>query len=78
MKEMVREDVPLTGKVADKMLRDLERMRRCGIYAGDIRLRNYKAGLLVDLSIARTEPYFLFELRHAKLRPRKRKTAVRR
>lgn len=115
MKELVLKDVPLTGKVADKILRDLKRMRSCGIYPGDIHVRNYKAGLLVDLSVARTEPYYLFELRRpkqvelmkrgdlyrweemveknnvntrlravrnhsycAKLRPRKRKTRIRR
>ena len=66
VKDLVRNDLPLTSKVADKILRDTKRMRRCGVYPGDIRPRNYKNGLLVDFSIARTEPYFLFEIRHAK------------
>ena len=66
MKDLVVKDVPLTGKVADKILRDLKAMRRKRIYPGDIRARNYKAGLLVDFSIAITEPYFLFDLRGPK------------
>ena len=66
VKDLVVKDVPLTGKVADKILRDLKAMRRKRIYPGDIRARNYKAGLLVDFSIAITEPYFLFDLRGPK------------
>ena len=66
MKDLILKDVPLTGKVADKILRDTKRMRRCGIFPGDIRTRNYKDGLLVDLSAARTEPYYLFNIRSAK------------
>ena len=66
MKELILKDVPLTGKVADKILRDTKRMRRCGIYPGDVRPRNYKNGLLVDMSAARTEPYYLFNIRSAK------------
>ena len=63
VKDLVLKDIPLTAKVADKMLADLKRMRRVGIYPGDIVLRNYKAGLLVDFSTARTEPFYLFDLR---------------
>ena len=66
VKELILKDVPLTGKVADKILRDTKRMRRCGIYPGDVRPRNYKNGLLVDMSAARTEPYYLFNIRSAK------------
>lgn len=63
VKDLVLKDIPLTARVADKMLRDLKRIRRVGIYPGDIRTRNYKAGLLIDFSAARTEPFFLFILR---------------
>ncbi|KAK3169301.1 hypothetical protein OEA41_008684 [Lepraria neglecta] len=66
IKDLIQEDTPLTGKAADKILRDLKKMQRCGIYPGDIRSRNYKAGLLVDLSIARTEPYYLFNIQSAR------------
>ena len=41
-------------------------MRSNGIYLGDVRPRNYKAGLLVDMSIARTTPHFLFNIRGPK------------
>ena len=37
-------------------------MRRCGIYSNDVFPRNYKDGLLVDMSLAMTEPYYLFEI----------------
>lgn len=63
VKELILKDVLLTGKVADRILRDTKRMRRCGIYPGDVRPRNYKNGLLVDMSAARTEPYYLFNIR---------------
>ena len=63
VKDLVLKDVPLTAKVADKMLTDLKRMRRIGIYPADIVWRNYKAGLLVDFGTARTEPFYLFDLR---------------
>ena len=62
VKDLILKDIPLTAKVADKMLTDLKRIRCVGIYPGDILARNYKAGLLVDFSTARTEPFFLFIL----------------
>ena len=64
IKDLVRsKDIPMTGKVADKILRDMKRMRKCGVYVGEVYPRNYMAGLLVDLSVAKTEPYYLFQLR---------------
>lgn len=66
IKELVLEDVPLTAKIADKILTDTKRMRRCGVYPGDIRPRNYKGGLLVDFGVARTEPYYMFNIRPGK------------
>ena len=38
-------------------------MRRCGVYHDDVRPRDYIAGLLVDLSMAMTEPCYLFQIR---------------
>ena len=61
VKDLVREDAPLTHKIVKKMLRDLKRMRAEGVYNMDIRARNYKDGMLVDLSIAITTPHYLFE-----------------
>ena len=63
VKDLVWKDTPLTGKVADKILRDMKKMRKCGIYVGEVEPRNYMAGLLVDLSVAKTEPYYFFDLR---------------
>jgi hypothetical protein len=34
-----------------------------GVYPMDIRAPNYKDGLLVDFSVACTEPHFMFEIR---------------
>lgn len=61
VKDLISRDDPLTGKVADKILRDLKKMRRCGVYCNDVRTRNYKAGLLVDMSVAMTEPHYVFK-----------------
>ena len=63
VKELILKDVPLTGKVADRILKDMKRMRRCGVYPRDVHPRNYVGGLLVDLSEAMTKPYWLFQIR---------------
>ena len=66
VKEMIPEDKAITANVADKMLRDSKKMRSKGVYAGDLYERNYRAGLLMDFSCARTLPHFLFDLRGPK------------
>ncbi len=63
MKDLVLGTVPFTDKQVKKMLRDLKRLRRLGIYPRDVQTRNYVGGLLVDMSIAITEPHFLFNIR---------------
>jgi len=63
VKEIIREDPPWTEKVAKKTLKDLKRIRRLGVYPMDICGRNYKGGLLVDMSIAMTKPHYLFDIR---------------
>ena len=63
LKDYLPYDVPLTKQSAAKMLRDLRRMRRAGVYPMDIRERNYKGGLLVDMSIAMVKPHYLFDIR---------------
>lgn len=60
---LVLENEPLTGRVADKMLRNLKKMPSKGVYSGDARPKNCKGGHLVDLSRARTTPYFYFDIR---------------
>ena len=62
MKELILKEAPLTGRIANRIL-DMKRMRRCGIYSDDVSPRNYKNGLLVDLSQAMTEPFYLFKIR---------------
>ena len=55
-----------------KMLRDLKKLRGIGIFPRDVYARNYKAGLLVDFSIAWTEPHwFLSLMKGAQLMMRK-------
>lgn len=51
VKQLVQDDSPLTHKVAIKILRGLRKMRKFAIYPTDVRARNYKAGLLVGMSI---------------------------
>ena len=61
VKELIHDGDRMTHKVAKKILRDLRKM---GIYPMDVRARNCKAGLLVDMSIAITTPHYLFKIRH--------------
>ena len=63
VKELILKDFPLTGRVADRILRDMKRMRRCGVYPRDVYPRNYVGGRLVDFSEAMTTPYWLFQVR---------------
>ncbi len=60
IKDLIIEDVPFTEKVAKKMLNDLRRMRRVGVYPMDVQTRNYKNGILIDFSVALTPPHYLF------------------
>ena len=63
VKDFIQEDVKMTESVASKMLRDLKRIRKLGVYPMDIQARNYKAGFLLDFSVAMTYPHFLFDIR---------------
>ena len=63
IKDLVTDEAPLTEKIIKKMLRDLKRMRRVGVYPMDVHARNYKDGLLIDFSIAMTEPHYLFRIK---------------
>lgn len=63
VKELVKEDSTFTAKDLNKMLRHLKHLRRFGIYPGDVRARNYRAGLPIDFSCAMTEPHYLFQTR---------------
>lgn len=63
VRELIHDGDRMTHKVAKKIIRDLRRMRKMGIYPMDVRARNCKAGLLVDMSIAITTPHYLFKIR---------------
>ena len=63
VKDLVRDDTPLTHRVLKKIKKDLLLIRKQGVYPCDIKASNYKGGLLVDLSNALTEPHYLFEIR---------------
>lgn len=66
VKELLLESpVLLTEKILNKMLRDLRRMRRLGVFPMDVVARNYKGGLLVDFSSAMTEPHYIFDIKPA-------------
>lgn len=63
--ELVHKDVSWKEELVGKMLRDLKKMRHAGVYPTDIVERNYKGGLLVNMSIALTKPNFYFEVKPA-------------
>ncbi|KAG8533637.1 uncharacterized protein KY384_001378 [Bacidia gigantensis] len=63
VKDLIRDDISFAAKHVAKMLRDLKKIRRLGVYQCDMAARNYRAGLLVDFSSAITEPHYLFETR---------------
>ena len=67
VKDLVLDDIPLTQRLVNKMLRDLKKMRALGVYPMDVLERNYKGGLLLDMSVAMTKPHYLFDL-HPKWR----------
>ena len=62
VKDLVAEETPMTRVIAKRILADLKRMRKLRIYPMDVRTRNYRAGKLIDFSVAITEPHFLFEI----------------
>ncbi|KAI4233602.1 MAG: hypothetical protein LQ349_004315 [Xanthoria aureola] len=63
VKNLVLEDTEWIPRVANKMLRDLKKMRKLEIYAMDIKPENYKAGLLVDLSLTLTVRHVVFQIK---------------
>ena len=65
VKDLVHQDEQLTEARFKMILRDLKKMHRIGVYPMDVRERNYRSGLLVDMSIAMTEPHYLFDIRPA-------------
>lgn len=62
VKELIRDDLPLTHMRVKKMMRDLLKMRELGVYPMDIKSRNYRGCLLVDFSSAITEPHSTFKI----------------
>ena len=62
VKQLLPDGDPLSQKLADKMLRDLKAIRRVSVYPRDIQERNYKSGLLVDMSVAIVRPHCVLML----------------
>lgn len=58
VKDLIRNDVKLTSRTAKMMKKHLLTMRKHGVYPIDIKLENYRGGLLVDLSTAITKPHY--------------------
>ncbi|KAI1117617.1 kinetochore Sim4 complex subunit FTA2-domain-containing protein [Nemania sp. NC0429] len=56
VKELVTS--PISVLNPSRMVGDLKKLRKLGIYVRDIYARNYKAGFLVDFSIAWTAPHW--------------------
>ena len=59
VKELIENDPQLSHKVAEELLRDLKKMRKTGIYPMDVRARNNRAGLLVNMSLTMITPHSL-------------------
>ena len=62
VKDLVLDDVSLSQRLVNKMLRDLKKIRALGVYPMDVRRRNYRGGLLLDMSVAMTKPHYLFDV----------------
>ena len=62
VKDLIHDDIPLSQILVNKMLRDLKKIRALGVYPMDIRKRNYRGGLLLDMSVAMTRPHYLFKI----------------
>ncbi|MCJ1272226.1 hypothetical protein MMC21_000012 [Puttea exsequens] len=60
IKNLMPTGVSLEEKLVTKLLRDPTIMRRLEIYPMDFQIRNYMAGSLINMSIAITEPHYLF------------------
>lgn len=63
MTDLISKYVPLVRRSVKKILGDQKRMGKLGIYPMDVQARNYKGGLLVDFSVAMTEPHYLFVIK---------------
>ncbi|KAI0401149.1 kinetochore Sim4 complex subunit Fta2 [Xylaria palmicola] len=59
VKKLIPSDVSVSNP--RRMLADLKKIRKLGIYQRDVYARNYKAGLLVDFSAAWTAPHWCLE-----------------
>lgn len=44
------------------MVQHLKHLQRLGIYPIDVQSRNYRAGLLLDFSVAMTRPHYLLKI----------------
>ncbi|KAI0556220.1 hypothetical protein F4679DRAFT_578340 [Xylaria curta] len=60
VKQLVSSQISVTNP--RRMLADLKQLRKIGVFPRDIYARNYKAGLLVDFSVAWTEPHWCLEV----------------
>ena len=63
IKDLVTEDLPLTERVLKKILKDLKKMLKVGVYPMDVVARNYKRGLLIDFDVSLTTPHYLFYIK---------------
>jgi hypothetical protein len=54
VKEFVPGDSGVNSKTARKILRDIRALNKLGIYIGDVRADNFKAGRLVDFGSSQT------------------------
>ncbi|KAL8687615.1 MAG: hypothetical protein Q9218_006261 [Villophora microphyllina] len=65
VKDLVLEKTVWDKRMARKALGHLKKIRAEKIYVRDIKEDNYVGGLLVDFSVALTEPHFIFDIKPA-------------
>lgn len=61
LKDFVPGDAGVDAGSLRGILRDIRALNKLGIYVGDVRTDNYKAGKLVDFGLSSTEPHCIMK-----------------
>jgi len=61
VKDFVPGDAGVNAGSVRQILRDIRALNKLGVYVGDVRTDNFKAGKLVDFGLSFTEPHCIME-----------------